>query len=704
MEYLHGHTSNMGNLFRSERTRVNLILILIALLFSRLLCAEFQKKLDAGSRKVIGEVTTKLKDTKRKYSSEVIWEDVDINFPVYENDTIRTDEFSEVVVKLKDGSQVKLNENTMAVFSFSTEDELNIGLTRGGLNLESSRNARLICDENHFEVKQGKLSVDKGYSKTVNVRVTEGEVVLDSKGKKEIIDKASLVRVKEQKILQKEKSAKLIYPISNYVSSNQGAEKIRFEWEPYEKNSKYILEISNASTRKLIKTQKVSGSSVEISLPVGNYRWRLVPESKFEVTSSKEQFAIISSKPLQVLLPQPNFKFASVKQKPKIIFRWAKEEFFKSYTLEISNTIDFSNPIFRKDSFSDELLVDNLSFGTYFYRILAQPILAGMQPKTSEVRKFEILQISKPSPVELVSPENNKEIFLAKEKIPQTFVWKKNNDYQSYEFEISKNSDFQDVLYREKTTEHFVILKQELNPAKYFWRVKGNFENESLSSEVRSLVAISGERIKLLTPLKQEIYEVGFVEFSWSEVGSSLRYVLELSKDPRFKKDLLSLSVEKNFLSLPIQEPGKYFWRVRLADTSFKKLNYEIGEFTVKPEPKVEILFPKDKSKVDLFPVTEVEFRWKEIPEAISYNLELVRLPEEKVILSKKNLKTTSFIIQDLKLFKRGNYELKLTARVNTKKGEKATSQTISRFEVILSKVSTKEDLKFITPEKVFLE
>jgi len=102
--------------------------------------------------------------------------------------------------------------------------------------------------------------------------------------------------------------------------------------------------------------------------------------------------------------------------------------------------------------------------------------------------------------------------------------------------------------------------------------------------------------------------------------------------------------------------------------------------------------------------VTEVEFRWKEIPEAISYNLELVRLPEEKVILSKKNLKTTSFIIQDLKLFKRGNYELKLTARVNTKKGEKATSQTISRFEVILSKVSTKEDLKFITPEKVFVE
>ncbi len=694
----------MGNLLSSERTRVNLILILIVLLFSHLLCREFQRKLDAGNRKVIGEVTVKLKDTKRKYSSEVIWENVDIYFPVYENDTIRTDEFSEVVVKLKDGSQVKLNENTMAVFSFSAEDELNIGLARGGLDLESSSKAKLISDENHFEIKQGKLSVDKGYSKTVNVKVTEGEVVLDSKGKKEIIDKDSLVKVREEKILQKEKSAKLVSPVSLYVSSNQEVEKIQFEWQPYEKNSRYILEISNASNRKLIKSQKVSGNSYEISLPVGNYRWRLVPESKNEVTSSVGQFAIVSSKPLQVLFPQPNYKFASVKQKPKVIFRWVKEEFFKDYTLEISNTADFSQPILRKDSFSDELLVDNLSYGTYFYRIVAQPILAGMQPKTSEVRKFEIIQIPKPSPVELVSPENNKEIFLAKDKILQTFVWKKNRDYQSYEFEISKHSDFQDVLYREKTTEHFVILKQELSPAKYFWRVKGDFENEWISSEVRSLVAISGEKIKLLTPLKQEIYEVGFVEFSWSEVDSTLRYVLELSKDPNFKKNVLSFNVEKNFLSLPIQEAGKYFWRVRLADSTSKKLSYEIGEFTVKPEPKVEILFPKDKSKVDLFPVTEVEFRWKEIPEAISYNLELVRLPEGNIILNKKNLKQTSFTIEDLKLFKRGNYELKLTARVKTKKGEKATSQTISRFEVILSKVSTKEDLKFITPEEIFLE
>lgn len=695
----------MLKFLRSEQARINIVLLFIPLFFAHLLCLEYRKRLDAGNRRVIGEVTLQMKDTKRKFSSEVIWETVNVRFPVYENDTIKTDEFSEIVVKLNDGTQVKLNENTMAVFSY-TEDQLNVGLSRGGVELENAQNTKLISDENQFFIKNGKLSANKGYTKTVDLKVQEGEIVLDSDGKMETIDKNSIVKVRQEKILQKEKVARMISPVSKYIPSSQNKENIQFSWEPPDPNRKYQLEISNAVSRGIVKSQQVNGTSLDVSLPVGNYRWRLVPQSKDEVTPQNAQFAILSTKPLEIILPQSDYKVTVVKQTPRILFRWVKEEFYKNYTLEVSNTQDFSKPTVSRDSFSDETMVDNLPPGKYYYRVVARPILGGMEPKFSLVRSFEIISASKPVPIDLVSPENKKEFFSeGKKDISNTFVWKKNREYESYEFEISRNPSFQEIVYKEKTSEHFAVLKQELSPGVYFWRVRGSFSENQIDSNSRSFTIISGQKIKLLSPMGTENYEVGILEFSWSDISPGSKYIVELSKDPNFQKNLGAFNTEKNFLSLPIQEPGKYFWRVRLADSIVStKLKYDVGSFTIKPEPSVEILFPEHKSVVDLSPVEEVEFRWKPLPDVVDYSLELIRLPERKSILTKKNLKVTNFKIQDLKTFKRGEYELKLSARVSDAKGERNAKTAISRFEIILSKVSSKEDLKFTTPEEIFLE
>lgn len=699
MEYLQGRINNM-KFFRSTQFYINLILFLALILFTRLLCLDFQRRLEAGNREPIGEVIVQLKDTKRKFHSEVIWEPISKNFPVYNRDTIRTDEYSEVIVKLKNGTEVKLEENSMAIFSIA-ENELNINFSNGAIQLENANNVKLTSDENHFSIQNGKLKAVKGYTNLVSMNVQEGNVILKSKDKTETIEKNSNVKVKEEKILRSEKIPVLLSPVSKYFSTSSEQYSIQFEWNPVGPNSNYKLEISNAQTRQLVYQKIVSGNKLEISLPIGNYRWRLVPLSKEEVPSEFAKFAVISNKPIQVLSPKNNAKYVYVVHAPKILFRWVKEEFFRSYKVEISNQPDFSQILAEYNSLSGELLVEKLEQGKYYYRIIAIPILSGMQPKQSLIREFEVTSTSQPEVVQLISPENNKQIVLTKkEESQKTFVWKKNREYSEYEFQISKSSNFEDLIYQEFTKEHFVILKKNLEIGNYFWRVRGKFGNQMLSSETRSFSVVDVATISLISPLNKETLEAGNLNFNWKEYPFASSYIFELSKEANFNKILKTISNNSTSLNLTLRDNGTYYWRIK---TDNGKVSSEVREFILTPEPKIELIFPKDNEIVDLYPINELKISWNSTVTLNSYNLEIIKIPEKKTILLEKNISKKYYIIKNLKLLKRGDYELKISSDYT--KNEKTKSLTSKvKFQIILSKVSTKEDIKFITPKEVFVE
>ena len=59
------------------------------------LYANFTKKIEVGNVKKIGTITYKRKVAQRKYSGQVVWEDIEQNNPVYSNDSIRTSSISE---------------------------------------------------------------------------------------------------------------------------------------------------------------------------------------------------------------------------------------------------------------------------------------------------------------------------------------------------------------------------------------------------------------------------------------------------------------------------------------------------------------------------------------------------------------------------------------------------------------------------------
>ncbi|MCX7998937.1 MAG: hypothetical protein N3A69_08300 [Leptospiraceae bacterium] len=631
-----------------------------------------------------------LKDTKRRFHDSVVWEPITKSFPVYDKDTVRTDDYSEVIVKLKDGTEVKLEENSMAIFSLA-QDELNINFSNGAIQLENAQKVNLISNENKFLISNGKLTAKKVYTDLVSLKVEEGEVKLNSQGRLEEIEKNSNVRVKQERILTSEKVPFLVSPVSNYFSTNQEKYSILFKWKPVSQNSKYRLEISSAQNRQLVFQKEVTGNQIEITLPVGNYRWKLVPLSKEETPSDPAKFAVVSGKPVQILLPTLSARFVYVHSSPKILFRWVKEEFFTNYRLEISTSSDFSNIFASYNSQSEEVLVENLKVGKYYYRVIANPIFSGMQLKQSLIRDFEIQKTNIPEAIQLVSPENKKSIFLTKKDESQnTFVWKKNKEYAEYEFQIAKNSNFQELIHQELTKEHFLILKKSLPVGVYYWRVVGHFENEKISSEVRSLHIFDTQKITLINPRNQETLEEGKIEFSWKEFPFASSYLLEISYDPNFQKIFKTQMSETSSISLTLRNKGNFYWRVRVPDN--KKIFSEVRELSLLPEPKIEISFPKDKEIVDVFPINELKFTWKSNVDVKSYNIEIIKIPENIKILTEKNWKKNEYLIKNLKIFKRSDYEIIITSEYQDKeKIRKLISK--SNFTITLSKVSKKEEV-----------
>jgi hypothetical protein len=690
---------------KSERLKVNIILSIIILLFSQLLCYEVRKRLSSGDREPIGKIIMKLKDAKRKMSSEVVFENVDLSFDIYNLDTLKTSEYSEAIVQLKDGTEIKLEENTMVVFSFA-DDTLNIDFARGGLKVDSGNNkVKLKSDENKFTIENGKLSLNKKSGKVVELNIQEGKVDLTKDGTTESLSKDSVVQVKEERVLKTELIARPIFPVSEYIPSSGKDKLVEFNWSAPEKESSYILEIKNADNSKLVVNQEVSGGKFSTYVPIGNYRWKLIPKNKSEAIPPASKFAIVSSKPVIVNKPSNGAKFTYVKKTPSIIFQWIKEDFFNKYILEISQQSDFSKLEFVGETFNEATLVNSLPSGKYFFRVRAKPILSNMEDKFSETREFEIQSVVKPAPIQLVSPEQKKEFYKNKNQGYQnTFVWKKGPEFDSYVWEMSKTIDFSNIIKKETTNDHYYYLKEDIAPGTYYWRVKGLFKGDEIVSETRSFYIAGSEVIKLIGPINSEELEFGAVEFSWVDSVPGASYNVELSKSPNFQNDVKKFSAERNFLSIPSPGAGKYFWRVSLKDSNYKSNRQEIGQFSIRPEPAPEILFPKDRSEVDLSPVSSITLEWQKINTGISYDMELYSISQGKKIISLKGIKDTSYSIQDLKLLKRGDYELFVQARF-IRKGEEITSKkTRSRFTIILSQTIKKEDVKFITPEEVYFE
>lgn len=582
--------------FLTNDTIFSGISVIIITTFSVLLYADFNKKIDAGNVKQIGTITFKREVAQRKYQAQVVWEGIEQNFPVFNNDSIRTSEMSEAVIHLLDGTDINIEENSMIMLS-TLENAININFEQGSISANRSGVSGTDIAAINIKSQDATVSIDKSNiqltqldNKELDLTVSDGTAKVKS-GTAETLVKSNEKAVissdrKDTTILQLKFS--LNEPAANryYIIEDQKSE-VSFAWSLTGNFKDITLEVSkDRSFGKILSSQKTQAqNSAKINLEAGVYYWRIAALNEDNKTieySEPGKFNLVYRKPVKLISPQFNELIKHSVSQNSVSFKWSEDTLAADYTLEISQDKDFAALNNKIVTPLKNITIDNLSQGTYYWRVNSNINLGGEQiVKTGTASSFNIDKLKVINPPELISPGKGEKIDAALIKTKGLVLsWNNDPSFSSYKVEISRDADFKNSITELQRKVNFAELKNEMPSGKYFWRIEGflgSGEKVPYSNTGDFEIVIS-ENLALISPSDNEEIKIPAdskkldIKFSWKKTELSGSYKLQISKNADFSDAKTVNFKDQNEGTYSFNEPGEYYWRVILTDAQNKEI------------------------------------------------------------------------------------------------------------------------------------
>jgi hypothetical protein len=147
-----------------------------------------------------------------------------------------------------------------------------------------------------------------------------------------------------------------------------------------------------------------------------------------------------------------------------IDFSWHSMTDANHYIIDVASDQQFLNIILHQESIDTSITINNFAVGSYFWRIKATSV-DNLSGNWSGIQKFII---SNPDSPLLLFPENNS---VMKNGTSPDLIWNKSEDAILYEYQLSNNNDFTQLLLDEETTD---TIKQYSNYSlgSYYWRIR----------------------------------------------------------------------------------------------------------------------------------------------------------------------------------------------------------------------------------------
>lgn len=647
----------MKSLFKNDFSRAEkiflAIIVFLLVLSSSLLYADFHRKIKIEDAKPIGVLKFKYKSSQRKYAREVVWEEMENQMPIYNQDTIRTGKEAKALLELFDGTQIELSENTMIVLNL-TGQLADIGFLYGGIraNQKAGSNLKISTTSGEVNLTQGgDISLSASENK-ISVSVQEGQAVLTSGDKSVTIEEKKRAILEEEKLNIEDVPIKLISPQAASQIFTETQAELLFEWEAKKKAK---LEISrDREFRRIWKSQEAQSQAKEI-LPPGVYYWRVRQETPKEFISETRSFIVLETKKLVAISPPANAVYEIQEEDTLVNFQFSRHDYANSYFLKISPNPDLSNPIIDEEILTP-FVARRLSPGTYYWQVSAR--LPPYAPKVeTPIQKFTIIRKLKQEPPILQFPPDgykaNRYLIPVKGIL---FSWQDDKNYSSYILEVAFDKNFskkEQIL----TTQNNFYWKKELNKGTYFWRVIGKtITGEERTSLLRQFVVEEKALFRLLTPEKDTRFSLNSpIEFQWLSEFASTEIFFLLAKDSQFNQVVIRQRTKDNrFVAYNLEE-GNYFWKVfiLLPEGIYES---ETRSFVIFSELDIKIIEPKEESFVDMSDKNALRFVW-EGEKNLEYKISLFAIEKEnpKLIFSQKT-RAMELEFSDLKKLNEGRY------------------------------------------------
>ena len=500
--------------FKKKDFLVVLILVINAAIFSGLFYYDLNKDLytrDEGDE--IGIVTFKMNSIQRKPGQKVVWKDVYESFPLNNKDMIRTYEDSDAVIKFKDGTEVKLDENSLIYFDF-TDKKPSIKFDSGKIQVNSTNeNVSITSEDKKIDMGKGDFKLGKENDTDLNFVVNSGNATIESGGKKATIKESQQAKIGSKGMSVEDLPFALISPEDQYKSLTFKTSTINFKWKSKTNLPNSFLEVSrNKDFSDLAYQTKANGETATATLAPATYYWRLKLQKgvgDYAYSDTRKLLIILDSE-LKLFSPEPLAIFP--KTTKSVNFAWSNYPLSQNFKIQISTTPDFSNVIRDIPLGTNTIQVGDLPPDEYFWRVTVTPNLKDAVPVVSTTNKFTILLTDEmPEEVPVFNREMleksmlpNKEKITFTDKTPIKFHWQEVEGSTAYEVKVfNGNHAGKKEIFNSRTKKSEVVFTKyaSLEEGKFYWEVNAIDPSGKKREPARGSFEIAtDDSLKKLTP------------------------------------------------------------------------------------------------------------------------------------------------------------------------------------------------------------
>lgn len=172
--------------FLSGDRAILVLLVFNIILFTGIFLYDYTQYGYKGNQKVIGTILSKSNTIQRKFDSEVVWKDIETGNSIQNRDTILTTEGSQAKLKLLDGTEILIAENSM-IFIDYLDNRANLEISVGGLqvtrrpeNKDNPSSVGIRSGDGVLKLVEGIVNVEKKKNqKNLEYAVLSGSIKAD---------------------------------------------------------------------------------------------------------------------------------------------------------------------------------------------------------------------------------------------------------------------------------------------------------------------------------------------------------------------------------------------------------------------------------------------------------------------------------------------------------------------------------------------
>ncbi|MBO6620975.1 MAG: T9SS type A sorting domain-containing protein [Balneola sp.] len=363
-----------------------------------------------------------------------------------------------------------------------------------------------------------------------------------------------------------------------------------FVWSTAQGAIKYEFQLSIVlDFSSLTENQTLTDTTLSLSFDLDyetQYYWRIrgIGVSDTSDWSPVFNFKTIVDKPQAPVLVSP--EDGSVDLDITSIFKWTSVKNAESYTLQLSETSDFTTMFFESTLTDTMETAGEFDYqSVYYWRVKASNSTGDSEYSTTFSFTVKAEDASVPEPL---SPENNSENV----SVSPEFIWSNAQGAVKYEFQLSDDVQFNTTLVSDVNTDTTTGISFDLNfESTYFWRVRGigAASDSSDWSPVITFTTIPDipNAPVLISPIDGandlELQE----EFTWSIVESAEEYNIQISENNTFSTVLIDSALSDTAIIIESFEyENTYYWRVSASNTAGESEYSAIHSFTIKEAPE----------------------------------------------------------------------------------------------------------------------